>query len=95
VREPIDREATTGAPAAPKPLFIKREALPALVALSISTIEEEIRQGRFPRPRKLSGNRVGWLLRELEAWAESRPVSEQPPPPNTGAPKPRNRGAAA
>ena len=37
--------------------------------------------------RQLSGQRVGWLVREVQEWAESRPVSNLPPPPNTGAPK--------
>ncbi|UKI11834.1 hypothetical protein ACLUPT_11990 [Variovorax sp. SCN45] len=37
----------------------------------------------------LSGRRVAWLVREVEAWAESRPVSNLPPPPNTGARKAR------
>ena len=26
-------------------------------------------------------------VREVQEWAESRPVSNLPPPPNTGAPK--------
>ena len=37
--------------------------------------------------RQLSGQRVGWLVREVQEWAESRTVSNLPPPPNTGAPK--------
>ena len=35
----------------------------------------------------VSGQRVGWLVREVQEWAESRPVSNLPPPPNTGASK--------
>lgn len=65
-----------------KPLYIPMESLPSIVGLSKSTIEQEIRNGRFPKPRQLSGRRTGWLLRELEQWAESRPVSDLPPPPN-------------
>jgi len=45
------------------------------------------REGQFPKRRQLSGQRVGWLVREVQEWAESRPVSNLPPPPNTGAPK--------
>lgn len=66
-----------------------RQLMRMLPALSKSTIEEERRQGRFPQPRKLSGRRVGWLVSEIEAWLASRPVSDLPPPPNTGAKKPR------
>lgn len=50
-----------------------------------------VRDGEFPAPRKLSGRRVGWLTREVEEWAETRPVSDQLPPENTGR---RNKKAA-
>ena len=66
-------------------LYVDKDSLPEVTSLSVSTIEEEIRQGRFPKPRQLAGRRVGWLLREVEEWAESRPVSDQAPPANTGA----------
>jgi prophage regulatory protein len=35
-------------------------------------------------PRQLSGKRVGWLVRELEEWCESRPVSSNLPVANCG-----------
>lgn len=73
------------------PIFLDLPAVVQAVALSESTVQELVRQGQFPAPRQLSGRRVGWLVRELEAWAESRPVSNLLPPPNTGAPKPRPR----
>lgn len=76
------------------PIFLDLPAVAEVVALSISTVQELVRQGQFPAPRQLSGRRVGWLVRELEAWAESRPVSNLLPPPNTGAPKPKKRGDA-
>lgn len=73
------------------PIFLDLPAVVQAVALSESTVQELVRQGQFPAPRQLSGRRVGWLVRELEAWAETRPVSNLLPPPNTGAPKPRPR----
>ena len=66
-----------------EPLFIPRDGLAAITSLSESTIEAMIRAGTFPRPRQTSGRRVAWLLRELKEWAESRPVSDLPPPPNS------------
>lgn len=63
--------------------------------LSKSTIEEEIRQERFPKPRQFSARRVGWLVSEIEAWLASRPLSDLPPPENTGAKKPRAARQAA
>lgn len=72
-----------------RPIYINLENTATMVALSITTVQTLVRKGEFPKPRQLSGGRVGWLVREVEAWAEARPVSELPPPPNTGAKKPR------
>ncbi len=70
-----------------KPLYVQLVDLPKVIALSTATIEREIRSGNFPKPRQISGRRVAWLLRDVEEWAEKRPVSELPPPPNTGSRK--------
>lgn len=76
-------------------LYFEKSELPVATTLSESTIDEEIRQGRFPKPRQLAGRRVGYLVEEVVEWARSRPVSDQPPPPNTGAKKPRLASTAA
>lgn len=52
-------------------------------ALSTATVERLVREGKFPKPRQLSAQRVGYLVRELDAWLEERPVSELLPPKNT------------
>lgn len=70
-------------------LYFEKSELPDATTLSESTIEEEIRHERFPKPRQLAGRRVGWLVEEVLEWARSRPVADQLPPPNTGARKPR------
>jgi prophage regulatory protein len=70
-------------------LYFEKSELPDAITLSESTIDEEIRQGRFPRPRQLAGRRVGYLVEEVVEWARTRPVSDQLPPANTGAKKPR------
>lgn len=77
------------------PIFLDLPTVAQVVALSESTVQELVRQGQFPQPRQMSGRRVGWLVREVQEWAESRPVSQLAPPPNTGAPKPRAARAAA
>lgn len=71
------------------PIFLDLPTVASTVALSTAAIERLERDGAFPKRRLLSGRRVGWLLREVQEWAESRPVSNLPPPPNTGAPKRR------
>ena len=69
------------------PIFMDLPTVAQVVALSTATVERLVREGQFPKRRQLSGQRVGWLVREVQEWAESRPVSSLPPPPNTGAPK--------
>lgn len=67
-----------------KRLYVELFELPALITLGESTIQRLVREDKFPKPRELSGRRVGWLLREVEEWAEDRPVSQLLPPENTG-----------
>lgn len=66
-----------------RPAALEQGDAANFLALSVSTLERLVRQGEFPKPRQLSGRRVGYLVRELEEWLEARPVSDQLPPPNT------------
>jgi prophage regulatory protein len=75
--------------------LIDRDELPEYCRISVRTIEEEIRQGRFPKPRQVSGRRVAWLAKDIDDWMENLPASDLPPPPNTGAKKPRAGTQAA
>ena len=70
-----------------KPIYVELEAVAKLLSLGTTTVQKLVREKAFPAPRQLSRQRVAWLLREVEAWAEERPVSELPPPPNTGSRK--------
>lgn len=67
-----------------KPIYLNRESVAAFVSLSVPTVERMVAQGVFPAPRQLTGKRVGWLVREVEEWAESRPLSTNLPVPNCG-----------
>ncbi len=67
-----------------KPLYLELPAVAAAVSLAEATIQRQVREGEFPAPRQISGRRVGWLVREVEEWAESRPKSELLPPKNAG-----------
>jgi prophage regulatory protein len=66
------------------PIYIQLDELPSLIKLATTTVQRLVREGKFPAPRELSDRRVGWLLREVEQRAEDRPVSNIPPPANTG-----------
>ncbi len=76
-------------------LYLDLAGVADAVSLAEATIQREVREGKFPAPRQLSGRRVGWLVREVEEWAENRPVSALPPPPNTGKRKPKAASLAS
>lgn len=76
------------------PICVELEQLEKLTTLSATTIQNMVARNEFPPPRELSARRVGWLYREIAEWAENRPVSNIPPPPNTGAKKPRSATAS-
>ena len=42
--------------------------------LSATTIWRQVRAGKFPSPRQLTPNRIGWPEDEVQNWEESRPV---------------------
>ena len=71
------------------PAALEREQAAAYAGLSLTTFEKEVRERRAPQPRQVAGRRVAWLRAELDAWLFACPTSEQLPPENTGAKKPR------
>ena len=64
-------------------MYLELPAVAMSVALSESTVQRLVRENTFPAPRELSGRRVAWLVREVQEWAESRPVANNLPPENT------------
>lgn len=67
------------------PIYADLPTVAAMLSVSESTVQKLVRETDFPKPRKISSNRVGWLVREVTEWAELRPVSDLPPPPNCGS----------
>lgn len=63
------------------PLFVERDEAARALSISVSTLEALVRAEELPPPRKVSGKRVAWLWREIQEFAESRPVSNLPPGP--------------
>lgn len=76
-----------------QPIFLDKPGVCAALTLSERVWEQLVQSGQAPKPRQLSGRRVGWLLREVLEWAETRPVSDLPPPPNTGNRRKRDADA--
>lgn len=67
-----------------KPAYLDKPGIAQFVSLSVDSIERMVQRGHFPAPRQLSEKRVGWLVREVEEWAESRPRSSNLPVANCG-----------
>ncbi len=70
-----------------KPLYVDLPTVATMVALSEASVQRQVREKDFPPPRVVSPRRVAWLVREVEQWAEARPISDLLPPPNTGTRK--------
>lgn len=52
--------------------IVSPKAVTAKTSLSRTTLWRLSRKGDFPAPRKLSENRIGWSLNEVEAWLAAR-----------------------
>jgi prophage regulatory protein len=59
---------------APTDTFLRDDAVTAVTGLSRSTRYEMMAEDppRFPRPIRLSRNRVAWSAREIAAWQAER-----------------------
>tara|TARA_B100000424_G_C22748012_1_gene404373 strand:- start:475 stop:672 length:198 start_codon:yes stop_codon:yes gene_type:complete len=51
-----------------KVYFLSNDQTCEMVNLSISTINRMVREGSFPKKVKLSPNRVGFRLSDVEKW---------------------------
>ncbi len=63
------------------PLIVSRHEAARALGVSDGTVEALVRAGELPPPRRISKGRTGWLWRELQEFAESRPVSTLAPGP--------------
>ena len=58
--------------------FIGETDVASITGLSRSTRWRGERDGWFPKRRKLSPNRVGWLKSEIEAWVSAKAMTQFP-----------------
>jgi prophage regulatory protein len=69
----------SAAPVFSKPALLDIDSTAQYVSLSPKTIRRMMTTGDFPKSRELSDRRVGWLVRELDEWAESLPIADMLP----------------
>lgn len=68
-----------------EPLLVDRETAAAMLrGMSVSAFEELTRTEPLLKPRQITPRLVGWPVAALREWVNSRPVSDQPPPKNSG-----------
>lgn len=66
-----------------EPLMVDRETAAAMLrGMSVSTFEQLSRTEELLKPRMVAGRLVGWPVAALREWANTRPVSDQLPPPD-------------
>lgn len=53
-------------------IYLPLQAVSQIVNLSPSSIRRLETAGDFPKKRKLSARRVGYVLSEVQIWAENR-----------------------
>ena len=87
----MDTEITTTV----QPVFLDYPGVARLLNVGLATVQRMVREGAMPKPRRISARRVGFLVRELVEWVESRPVSDLPPPVNCDYGRPGKPAAKA
>lgn len=81
------RTPASSSPAGPLPIRLLRiNDVADRLGLSRSHVWRMVKDGRFPKPRRLSSRAIAWPESDVSAWIGDRPVFDAPP-----APKPRVR----
>lgn len=79
------KTATINIVSTPAVLLDRDQACAYMGGISPALLHRLVAQGKLPKPRQISGNRVGWLRTELEAAALQLPVSKVMPGPGRRA----------
>ena len=57
--------------------IMRRPAVEAQTGLSRSTLYDQMRAGKFPRPVPLGDKAVGWLESDIAKWIEERVAARE------------------
>jgi predicted DNA-binding transcriptional regulator AlpA len=55
------------------PRILPREATADLLGVNLRTLERLVATGQFPKPVRISRNRLGFLASEVADWIATRP----------------------
>jgi prophage regulatory protein len=55
-------------------VFLSKAQVLDKIPVTAPTLWNWVRQGKFPKPRAISSNKVVWIQEEVEEWMRSRPV---------------------
>ena len=53
------------------PLAVDAKTLSKMLGLSVRTIRSMNTRGKLPKPVRLSGHSIRWIVSEVEAWLEA------------------------
>jgi prophage regulatory protein len=53
------------------PYIIDRHEVERITSLRKTTIYRLMKEGKFPKPLRISSMRVAWRLKDIEEWIES------------------------
>ena len=54
--------------------LLRLEAVISLIGMKRSWILQKVKDGKFPKPIKLSDRAIAWYASDIEAWIKSRAV---------------------
>ena len=55
-----------------QPKVLRLDAVTKQLGVGRSTLYRWMDEGRFPRPIKLGGRSVGWLVSDIDCWIDQR-----------------------
>jgi predicted DNA-binding transcriptional regulator AlpA len=73
----------TALPPSLAPRLLGRESAAAYLSISPSTLDELVRRGQVPRPKRLTDRRKAWDARQLDAFVDQLPEDEASGAPDT------------
>ena len=85
---PVATAASSGQLSDPSARLLRLPAVCTRVGLGRSTVWRMMKDGTFPKPRRLSTHAVAWLEADVNEWVRARAVIGEP---EQSSPRPRRR----